>query len=296
MKPWYRKGWTLVEVMLGIIVLGVLLTIITSAISLAQRTQLSVVSRSALTKNCSTLTNDIRRLLSKIVMDSRAEFTDSTALLEEHSDFHFVCGDAQELLPQRPDAVGDAIFFQAINCQGELECGGLFVEWCDDSKTKPAYVAARLSTRSHFRLIYWHRPGGMELPSTTNGQPPTREDHYSWFRAGVQNPHQCSVVADDVLALIISRPAAPLCHDSRRYLWDEPSQLAHDQQNRVPQMTLQLILTEEVSWQRHPAATLKSQWLTQADQIPSGHISATEQLLAWLNRKGIKHQILHCQR
>lgn len=267
-------GWTLVETLVSVSILTVLMLVLVRALGVTQRSLSSAIKVTQGAAGQEAALIALRQALPRIHLGSVSRFSEHGDTIGSSSDGHFVCGPATELLPDLPNVLGDAIFYQRINSGGLIECGGFFVQFRDADSSRPSLVAGGTPHRARFCLVHWHdSPDQLRLFVTGRAGVPIqnllreRSDLYRWFRDGVSRPESCSVVAENVLALRLRTTPAQACYDTRRHQWEGESPAALASRHRLPAMlTVEVALIDESSWSRraatvHGDATLARQWL-----------------------------------
>ncbi len=270
MKPRVH-GHTIVEMLVSTAVLAGIMLVVVQSLGMTQRAVSHVTRQAA----ASVLIIDASQILTQvtrdIVLEERASYAADGITLTTTSDGHFICGPVRELLPKVDDAIGDAMFYQRRNAEGQLECGGFFVRLTSDELTRPAYLRAHLPPRRRFCLIQWQQPTTLNalhhldaalkplLTSITN-----RDELYRWFREGILKEEQCHVIAEHVLMMRLLPNPITTCHDTRRHQWEGLTPAALASQHRLPvRLTIQLLSTTEAFWERAGAmeSNVLSAWL-----------------------------------
>lgn len=246
--------------MVALLVMGALLLIVGEALSAAQRSWQTTQRASAESSIRNEGQGRLRAVLSGAVLNARESFRPASAQRSKDSDLHFVCGPASELLPALPDVSGDAIFFQRRNSSGLIECSGFFVRSEDVVDLMPDGLHGRVAAQRSFRLMQWLQSAGacslFEVDAATGasrlGAMSSRDDLYRWFREGVsQQPASLAVVADHVLAMLISTTPAHACYDTRRHQWDSDTFQAVQSRHQLPRrLTLTLLTCDARDWSK----------------------------------------------
>lgn len=302
-----RRGWTLLEVLVSVAVLGGILIVISEILSTAQR---SLSSKTAATHQASTRTEAVTALtsvLERLALNARPQFTDGTSQITRASDFHFVCGPASELLPDMDDVVGDALFYQMLNAEGLVECGGLFVQFNDDIATRPRLIPPSTPSIRCFRLMRWQQPTSQSVLFDTRatGRPmlndaAKRDDLYRWFREDVTKGRNCHVVTDHVLLMHVMLPQGSTLYDTRRHQWEGVTVRSMQSRHLLPSpLSLRLVTTDLLSWQQAVESrdrALPATWVAFVSKLNQASGDPEAALTSWLERHHLRHRILSVDR
>jgi uncharacterized protein (TIGR02599 family) len=254
-------GLTVLEILVSVAILGMVMLAIGASIGTMQNLWVRTRGKIDPYRGVRTALDTIQRRVQQATLATRlgpdiapGATDDGSAEIQLQSDLHFVCGPADELLPNLSDrVVGDAIFFQGPlgqyskpesgfteddrydTLQGTLSAWGYFVECIDDEAVRPTFLAEQrpgataTPSKRRFRLMEFRQPAH-EL---TLFQPASAQDEHpslrflsdplqlhAWFRTSVQsaNPklRHVSMVADNVLAVVIT-PFDPGLTDSTQF-------------------------------------------------------------------------------
>ena len=239
-------GFSLLEILVSVAVVGGVLLVITSAMATMQNTYVRTRARMDIYRSAHSAMETISRRVTMATLDARwqvppqsAESTDPD--YERESDLHFYCGPVQGLPGISGDESGHAVFFQAPlgiddvmaddNSQMRherlsqaLNAWGYFVELHSDASQRPDFMAeaglAR-SPRLRFRLMEFRQPTD-ELsvfraqPADPFGKPAisfgtSRQAVLSYtenaFMTDNEQRSRTSVVAENIVAFLI-RPVS----------------------------------------------------------------------------------------
>lgn len=307
-----RRGWTLIELLVSTAVLGGILLFSATLLASTQRASRTVSSRAALSLPRVEALATLRQTLDRIVWSTRPTLSGDDKTLEDDSSLHFVCGPARELLPGVAGLAGDAMFYQSLNGAGQIECGGLFVQFGDDAATRPAFLNDRTPLRCCFRLMQWRQPAaeGRLFATASDGRQThdrltSREELHRWFREDITAGRNCHIIAEQVLALLIVHPQGGTLYDSRRHQWDASSAASVLSRHRLPSpLSLRLITTSPHAWRRAAGTdgqALASEWINLVANPPpalpsSATFTPAPALITWLERHRLEHLVVSLDR
>lgn len=294
-----RRGWTLFEVLVSVAVLGCLLVVISEALGTTQRSLSSTTATAHLASTRTEAVSALTSVLDRLALNTRPQFIEGTAQITHTSDLHFVCGPVSELLPGMDDVVGDALFYQCLNRDGLVECGGFFTQFNDDSDTRPAFLSHQTPTQRHFRLMQWRQPPAQST-LFVNATATTRDAVYRWFRDGVRQKDQLHVVADHVMAMWVRTEPVQRCYDTRRLQWEGATADALASASHLPAaITVRLLVTSGRSWD-HAFATgagrLAQSWIQFVPTLPADAAQSTASADNWLQARGLECRALEIAR
>ncbi len=305
----HRAGWTLLEMLVSLAVLALLLTLVTQSLGITQQAWLSTRTSAEMNRAA----DDVRSALDQVrhaTLQPRPNYDEGLDQWVTESDLHFVCGPAQELIPGVPGACGDALFFQHPVHSGGLAsvltAGGFFIQYCGDGPWRPGLMLQRGSAVSkRFRLMQFHQPAErmslFQAPALSTLS--TRLDLYGWFtqpliRATRPQEH-ASVVADNVVALMIQAEGAAGCYDTRRHQWEGATPAAGASRHKLPiRLEATVLLTDEAGWSRFSAQEtdslaedlLKMMNMPRTEAVPDGERLAA--LRARVEAGGLKTRVM----
>ena len=225
-----RKGFTLIEVALSMVILTVIMLVAVQVLDQTQRTWKRGVGNIEQFREARMAFNSITQNLREALLNTYLAYqyndgetptvpaskTQAPERYIRQSELQFVTGQARDLLPSgQTDALsGHAVFFQArlglsdrdgYENLRRLLCGrGYFILHSDDEAFRPAHVNA---TRSRFRLWEYR-------PTAESNTIYTQREDGRWFDdalAGVISgddsigrPSFTRPIAENIIALIIS--------------------------------------------------------------------------------------------
>ena len=251
----HQHGWTFVELLVSIAVLGLLLTVIALAMGASQRFWTTSSTSAELTRTTDEAQTSLH-FIREATLQPHDQYDATHDQLTRVSDLHFVCGSAHELIPKVQGACGDAIFFQRAAIDGALQqalqATGFFIQYSDDDAWRPAMLS-NLKRRSRFRLLRFQQLAG-ELTLPPNTTPALRGDVYAWFAKPLSDATHThvSVVAENVIAMFINaQPSLDHCYDTRRVQWEGDTQSAQQSRARLPRrLEITLLTVDERNWAR----------------------------------------------
>jgi uncharacterized protein (TIGR02599 family) len=247
-------GWTTLELLVSMAVLGLLLVFAADILGVSQRAWLSIRSASRRQDSLDAALDVLKRELSRATLHTRLEHQPGGVETVRESDLHFVCGPASELLPGRAAAIGDAVFFQAAAAEGALrealQARGFWIEYGTDEAWRPPFLLAQ--PRKRFRLLLWHPPAtAFTLHQSPLALITDRAALYAWFQ---QLSTHVSVVAENIIAMRIQAvPGTARTYDSRRHQWSPGAPEAAQTRHQLPAaLHIQMLVVDEASWARLP--------------------------------------------
>lgn len=238
---------TLLEMLLSFAILGIVLLVIGHTITMMQGTWTRVRGKADGFRNTRLALDIVAGRIAQATLNPRWKFDAEDPAQPEYvtdSDLHFVCGPARELLPDMPNTVGHAVFFQAPfgeaspgteaarlqKLNSTLNAWGYFVEFGPDTDARPKFMASdpdRFPARNRFRLLEFRQPASeLSLYAMDSGTPPKLKlgettsptALFSWFHdpikyhSTLQDRH-LSVVAENILAFVVT-PLDPKKRDA----------------------------------------------------------------------------------
>ena len=294
----HPHGWTFVELLVSIAVLGLLLTVIVLAIGASQRSWMTASTSVELARTTNEAQTTLR-FIRKAALQPHDQYDATRDQLTRASDLHFVCGSAQELIPKVQGTCGDAIFFQQASIDGALQqalqATGFFIQYSDDDAWRPVMIG-NLRHRSRFRLLRFQQLAS-ELTLPPNTTPALRGDVYAWFARplGDATHTHASVVAENVVAMFIdAQPGLDHCYDTRRAQWEGDTPSAQQSRHRLPRsLEITLLIVDERSWARLDDAQSNSFATSiiaqsRSNQMDKGYLLKLRQ---WLGDKGVNAHI-----
>ncbi len=294
-----RHGSTLFELLVSLAVLGALLLVISETLGRAQRSLTTISKATSFAESSNEAISTVRETLDHILLNSHPCFIDGTAHLEAVSYLHFVCGPANELLPDDQGVVGDALFYQVRGKDGTVECGGLFTQFNDDAETRPTIMSSKVPLQRHFRLMHWQQPAAQSSLFVSEAGLPilslkSRAQLYRWFRDGIRQKNQLHVVADHVLAMWLRTSPEQRCYDTQRLQWEGPTPEALASSARLPiTITARFLLTNATSWTRQAAGaetSFANRWLQCAQSLPDDAIQEYREADHWLRTERLDYR------
>ena len=263
-----RQGWTLIEVLVSTSILAVLVVVMAEGLNTTQRSLLTSRSAAERLQVTESATRMLSQQLSQATLQTRACYDTALNRVVPHSDLHFVCGPAAELMTGVPGVCGDAVFFQRPGPEGSLpralQACGFFVQYGGDEAWRPSGFTS-VPVQKRFRLLQFHQLAGsltLFQPSSVMGEPSrlsqltSRPDLYQWFVQPINDTalfkSSVSVVSENVLAMIVqTAPLGQRCHDTRRYQWEAGSAEAALSRHQMPGvMEVTLVMVDEAGWAR----------------------------------------------
>ena len=266
------QGWTLLEVLVSTCLLAGMILLLMQGFAMPQRTLSTTLRHAAAAVPREDAVQALGSVAASIVLDPRPAFAADGTTPALTSDGHFVCGPAKDLIPGEADAVGDAMFYQTRNPEGQMTCGGLFVRLASDEDTRPRLLTSLSAPRRRFCLIRWQQPATDNIlyqPDAT-GRPALqsltdRDALYRWFRDGIRHADQCHVVAEHVLLLSLLPEPYQSCYDTRRFQWEGMTSAALASKDQLPvRITLKILTVSEAAWQQaldQGSQGLESGWM-----------------------------------
>ena len=224
-SPKTARGFTLLEMLLAMAILGAVFLVIASAISMMQNTWTKVRGKADGLRNTRMALDVVAGRLAQATLATRwatETAEDGKLVYKTASDLHFVSGPVNELLPQLTNAVGHAVFFQGpfgkdqqskgsgavtdknlediAKLNGTLNAWGYFVEYGPDEHERPPFMNTppdpeRFPARKRFRLLEFRQPAQeLSLFEMTSDQPRTLkinnakspDELFGWFRQALR--------------------------------------------------------------------------------------------------------------
>lgn len=229
-KPRAALGFSLVELMVSMAVLGVLMLIMTQVIGQVQETWTRSRSKVSQFREARVAFELITRNLSQATLNPYWGYADSTTEYKgiadapnryaRLSDLRFVTGRASTLLTggSKP---GHCSFFVApvgfhVNSDYDglkslLTTMGYFVSSVSDATTIPPFLAGRIPEATRFRLMEFRQPAEMNpIYAVQSGSASASAWLSNWLaEARNDDSPYLNTIADNVIALILSPRLAP---------------------------------------------------------------------------------------
>ncbi len=225
-QPAGTAGFTLMELVAATVVLAILLLAMASTLGSVQRSWRHSKEKVDQFREARAAFEAITRQLSQATLNTYWDYHypegggSAPTAYARHSELHFLCGDARELLAAavtRPVS-GHALFFQApLGHSGAyrrlsnlLNGRGFYLQWSDDRRARPAFLPENLvPVRERYRLMEYQpvaeafsRAGeSYDAPGNTIYLDPD-----GWYLRDLEK--QSRVIASNILALIIAPRAA----------------------------------------------------------------------------------------
>ena len=232
-------GFTLIELMLSMAIIGLLLLVLVSITESTRKTWISTTARAEEFRGARTGFEAITRRLSQATLNTYWDYFDASgnarspanaagfapARYGRQSELRFVSGQAAALGLPSASCPTHAVFFQAplgfvsdtdkypSRMENLLNTWGYFVEFGDDKDLRPAFVTTQIMPyRYRFRLMEMMQPSEKmtiyqdEVSAGGNSSYTSRE----WFmKPFAETPRPARVLAENIIALVLLPKLTP---------------------------------------------------------------------------------------
>ncbi len=227
----FRRGFSLVEIMVSISVLTLILLVLVSLTDSVRRTWTYTTAKTEQFRDTREAFEAVTRKLSQATLntyldydyplttDGKADTTQLPTRYARQSELRFISGSAQTLIGSG-SCTTHAVFFQApigysekadySETQKLLNTCGYFIEWGDDTAARPEFItAAIVASRYRFRLMEMVEPSeSLTLYKYTSGYPGYAGTE--WFTTALgRSSRPVQVRAENIMALVILPKLAP---------------------------------------------------------------------------------------